>query len=309
MNDLAVIIVSYNVREYLGECVASVLQSTGLTLDVWVVDNASSDGSADMVAERFPQVHLIRSPHNGGYAYANNLALRELGIGTAAPLCRYALLLNPDTRVQQGDLAQTVGFADQHPDAGVVGVKLVRQDSSLDLACRRSFPTPAVSLTRMLGLSRLFPRSRLFGRYNLTYLDPDQTAEVDAVVGAFMLVRRQAIEQAGLLDEAYFMYGEDLDWALQIKQRGWKVVYYPTVTVLHYKRASSNKSLPRTTRAFYESMLIFYRKHYASTTPAPLHWLVVGGIHVSAVLALLRGVWLPRLLRRLRPDASSSAPR
>lgn len=307
MNDLAVIIVSYNVREYLGDCVATVLQSTGLSLDVWVVDNASSDGSAEMVAERFPQVHLIRSPHNGGYAYGNNLALRQLGLQGAMPASRYVLLLNPDTRVAPGDLAATVAYADQHPDVGMVGVKLVRQDGSLDLACRRSFPTPAVSLYRMLGLSRLFPRSRTFGRYNLTYLDPDQTAEVDAVVGAFMVVRQQAVAQAGLLDEAYFMYGEDLDWALQIKQRGWKVVYYPAVTVLHYKRASSSKSLHRTTRAFYESMLIFYRKHYARTMPAPLHWLIVSGIQLSQALALLRGVWLPRL-RRLRPPARRAAP-
>lgn len=302
------VIVSYNVREYLGDCVASVLQSAGLSFEVWVVDNASSDGSADMVAERFPQVRLIRSPHNGGYAYANNLALRELGLGGATPACRYVLLLNPDTRVNPDDLARTVAFADQHPEVGMVGVKLVRQDGSLDLACRRSFPTPAVSLSRMLGLSRLFPRSRIFGRYNLTYLDPDQTAEVDAVVGAFMLVRQQAVAQAGLLDEAYFMYGEDLDWALQVKQRGWKVVYYPAVTVLHYKRASSSKSLPRTTRAFYESMLIFYRKHYARATPLPLHWLIMGGIHASLALALLRGVWLPRLRGRLRPDAGAVAP-
>jgi N-acetylglucosaminyl-diphospho-decaprenol L-rhamnosyltransferase len=190
---------------------------------------------------------------------------------------RYALLLNPDTEVPPDALGRVVAFADADAEIGVLGPKLVRPDGSLDLACRRSFPTPELSAYRMLGLSRLFPHSRRFGRYNLTYLDADVTAEVDSVVGAFMLVRREALDQVGLLDEAFFMYGEDLDWAFRIKAAGWKVVYYPGVTVLHVKRASSRQS-PRAQVEFWRSMEIFYRKHYAAETPWLIHVAVLGAI-------------------------------
>jgi hypothetical protein len=161
----------------------------------------------------------------------------------------------------------------------------VRLDGSLDLACRRAFPTPQVSLYRMAGLSKLFPRSPRFGRYNMTYLDPDQTVEVDSVVGAYMQVRGQAIHQVGLLDETFFMYGEDLDWAYRIKQRGWQVWYNPAVTVLHVKEAAS-KTSSKARYEFYRAMLIFYRKHYQATTPLLLHWTIVGGIGLRGALDL-----------------------
>jgi len=187
-----------------------------------------------------------------------------------------------------------MAFMDARPDAGVVGPKLVRPDGSLDLACRRSFPTPEVSLWRMLGLNKLFPRSRRFGRYNMTYLDPDELTEVDSVVGAFMWVRREAILQVGLLDEAFWMYGEDLDWAKRIKDAGWRVWYNPTVTVLHVKEAASRHS-SRARKEFYRAMVIFYRKHYAATTPFWLHWLILGGIALKGALDIghrtLRGQW------------------
>ncbi len=305
MKDLAIVIVSYNVQDYLDACLTSVFGSRGLSFDVCVVDNASADGSADMVAAQHPQAVLIRSAVNGGYAYANNLAMRQMGIGDGRADYRHVLLLNPDTRVAPDDLARSVAYLDSRPDVGVVGVKLMRQDGTLDLACRRSFPTPLVSLYRMAGLSRLFPRSRTFGRYNLTYLDEDETAEVDAVCGAFMLVRRAAVEQAGLLDETFWMYGEDLDWALRIKQHGWKVMYWPEVQMLHYKRASSSRSRARTTAAFYRSMLLFYRKHYARDTFFLADWVIVGGIMVSGALAYVLQAWLPSVLRRLRAGAPS----
>jgi len=172
---------------------------------------------------------------------------------------------------------------EEHPEAGVAGPKLVLEDGSLDLACRRSFPTPQVAVYRMVGLSKLFPRHPRFGRYNLTYLDPDQVAEVDSVVGAFMLVKRDAVQGVGLLDEDFFMYGEDLDWAYRITQSGWKVYYNPAVTVLHVKRASSRHS-DRAAREFYRAMRIFYDKHYASSTPLWLHYLVLTGINLRAGL-------------------------
>jgi GT2 family glycosyltransferase len=178
-------------------------------------------------------------------------------------------------------------FMAKHPDAGAAGPKLVRPNGSLDLACRRSFPTPEISFYRMIGLSQLFPHSRRFGRYNLTYLDPNQVTEVDSVVGAFMLVRGEAIQQAGLMDESFFMYGEDLDWAYRIKAAGWKIYYNPTVTVLHVKKASTRQN-PRAQVEFYRAMDIFYRKHFAAQTPWWLHYLIVSAVSLRSKLEQLR---------------------
>lgn len=295
--DLAIVILNYNTRDLLRACLRTVFASEGgLRYAVCVVDNASSDGSAEMVHAEFPQATLIASPVNGGFSYGNNLGLRHFGFadqpgqGDLSALPRYALLLNPDTEVPPTALAEMVAFMDSRPQCGVAGPKLVRLDGSLDLACRRSFPTPEVSAYRMLGLSKLFPRSRRFGRYNMTFLDPDEEAEVDSVVGAFMLVRSQAIQQAGLLDEAFFMYGEDLDWAYRIKQQGWQVWYNPAVTVLHVKEAAS-KSSPKARYEFYRAMQIFYAKHYEADTPRWLHYLIVGGIRLRGSLDLAGRRW------------------
>ncbi len=304
MLELAIIIVNFNTRDYLRNCLTSIYSSRGdFAFEVCVVDNASLDGSADMVRAEFPQTRLIQSAVNGGYAYANNLGLRAYGFGsTSAELpgangdssrflssealpdpARYALLLNPDTVLPAEGLARMLEFMNQHSEAGVAGPKLVLEDGSLDLACRRSFPTPQVACYRMLGLSKLFPRHPRFGQYNLTYLNPDQVTEVDSVVGAFMLVRREAIQQAGLLDEDFFMYGEDLDWAYRITQAGWKVYYNPAVTVLHVKRAASRHSR-KAQHEFYRAMRIFYDKHYAHSTSRWLHWLVLTGISLRSGL-------------------------
>ena len=302
MLDLAIVIVNYNVCALLRDCLQSVYASTGVTFEVCVVDNASPDDSADMVAREFPQVHLIRNTANMGYAAANNLGLKYFGFSDRgsgirdqgsggndqskiqnlkSKIPRYALLLNPDTIVPPDAFAQMIKLMDEHPDFGVSGPKLVRLDGSLDLACRRGFPTVEVSLWRLTKLSKLFPRSKRFGRYNMTYLDPDQAAEIDAVVGAFMLVRREAIAQAGLLDEIFWMYGEDLDWAYRIKQCGWKVYYYPPVVVTHVKRASSGQDNAGAAKAKYEfdrAMWLFYHKHYQATTPGVVDWLVKLGL-------------------------------
>jgi GT2 family glycosyltransferase len=284
MLDLSIIIVNYNTRNLLRDCLKTIYSSQGqLRFNTVVVDNASSDGSAKMVEAEFPQVLLLGNQLNGGFAYANNQGLRHVGFnpdGSAQPDApRYALLLNPDTLLPPTALADMVAFMDNRREAGAVGPKLVRTDGTLDRACRRTFPTPEVSFYQMIGLSKLFPRSRLFGRYNMTFADPDELIEVDSVVGAFMLVRREAIAQAGLLDETYFMYGEDLDWAYHIKAHGWKIYYNPAVTVTHVKRAASRHS-PKAQIEFYRAMDIFYRKFYAESTPFWLHGLVVTGINV-----------------------------
>jgi hypothetical protein len=289
MLDLAIVIVNYNVCGLLRDCLTSVYASTGLTFDVCVVDNASPDDSADMVAREFPQAHLIRNTENTGYAAANNLGLKYFGFDAQeseiqnpkSKIARYALLLNPDTVVPPDAFARMIQLMDEHPDFGVSGPKLVRLDGSLDLACRRGFPSVEVSFWRLTKLSKIFPRSKRFGRYNMTYLDPDQSAEIDAVVGAFMLVRREALAQVGLLDEVFWMYGEDLDWAYRIKQRGWKVYYYPAVVVTHVKRASSSQDNAGAAKAKYEfdrAMWLFYRKHYQATTPRLVDWLVKFGL-------------------------------
>ena len=292
VTDLGIVIVNYNTRELLRDCLASVYQSWGeFSFQVCVVDNASVDSSVEMVEREFPQVRVIASAENRGYAYANNLGLAALGFeGTSAATAgitpSFALLLNPDTVLTPKALTHMLEYMAAHPQAGVAGPRLILPSGELDKACRRSFPSPQVSFYRLSGLSRLFPRHRSFGAYNLTYLDENVEAEVDAVVGAFMMVRAEAIRDVGLLDDIFFMYGEDLDWCYRIKQAGWQVLYNPTCTVLHYKKASSRHSR-KALREFYRAMILFYDKHYARSTPFVMHWVVIGGVYASAGLALL----------------------
>jgi N-acetylglucosaminyl-diphospho-decaprenol L-rhamnosyltransferase len=306
--DLAIVILNWNTRDLLRDCLTSVYANRGPDFQACVVDNASTDGSPEMVEREFPQTRVIRSLRNGGFAYGNNLGLKTWGLGECGVSSaearndtpRYALLLNTDTVIPPDALAQMVAFLDAHPEVGVVGPKLVRLDGSLDLACRRSFPTPEVSAYRLLGLSKLFPTSPHFGRYNLTYLDPDQLIEVDSVNGAFMMVRAQAIEQVGLLDEAFFFGGEDLDWAFRIKAAGWKIYYNPAVVVQHVKRASYRQN-PQARYEFERAMWLFYRKHYQATTP----WLL--DALICAALALRGGAPLAReMLRHMGGDLPPS---
>jgi GT2 family glycosyltransferase len=248
-----------------------------------------------MVAEKHPEVELIRNPANTGFSAGNNLGLRHFGYPEAG-VARHVMLLNPDTRVPKGALAGLVAYADANPDVGAVGPKLLLMDGTLDMACRRSFPTPQISFYRLLGLSKAFPNSRRFGRYNLTYLGVDEQADVDSVVGACMLARGSAVRQAGLLDERFFMYGEDLDWCLRIKRerdrrgRPYRVVYYPRVTVHHVKRAASRRS-PKAQFEFDRSMWLFYRKHYQAGTPFYLDWLIRLGLAARGGPRLAREVF------------------
>ena len=291
---LSVVIVNYNTREHLRGCLQCVERSEGVELETLVVDNASDDGSADMAAAEFPEVQLIRSPINGGYAYANNLALRQASGG-------YLLLLNPDTDFGPTALAEMVHYLDAHPEAAAAGPRLLLPDGRLDLACRRGFPTPAVAFYRLFGLSYLFPTSPRFGRYNLTYLDPSVETEVDSVVGAFMLVRREAMAQVGLLDEDFFMYGEDLDWAYRMKEQGWTIRYNPGVSVVHEKGASSRQRSQRTTVAFYRSMHLFHAKHFRARTFVPLNWLIVATIYLRMFWSLGKNALRPPAARRVAP--------
>ncbi len=286
--DLAVIILNYNTRDLLRECLRSLRAQAGLNFAACVVDNASTDESAAMVTTEFPEVLLIRNPVNNGFSAGNNLGLRHFGFPEHGR-ARYAMLLNPDTVVPADALQRLVAFADAHPNVGVVGPKLVLKDGSLDKACRRSFPTPEVSFYRFVGLSKLFPRSKRFGRYNMTFLDENVQADVDSVVGACMMLRADVIARIGLLDEQFFMYGEDLDWCLRAKQAGYRVVYYPEVVVHHVKRAASSTSA-KAQYEFQRAMWLFYRKHYRASTNALLDGLIRLGLVVRGGPALLREI-------------------
>lgn len=279
MRDIGIVIVNWNTSALLRRCLETLYASEcQYSFRVVLVDNASDDDSVDMVRRRFSQAEVIANDENVGYPRANNIGLRHLGfhaigdIADAAP--RYALLLNPDTELPPDALQRMTKFMDARLDVGAAGPKLVLMDGSLDKACRRSFPTPLVSFYHYAGLAKRFPRSRRFGRYNMTFADEDQELEVDSVVGAYMQVRREAIAKAGLLDESFFMYGEDLDWAFRLKQAGYRVWYYPMVTVRHVKRAASRQS-KKAQFEFWRAMLIFYRKHFRRTTIYPVHLMIM----------------------------------
>jgi N-acetylglucosaminyl-diphospho-decaprenol L-rhamnosyltransferase len=299
MFDLGIVVVNYNVCDLLRDCLKSVYASQGaFSFRVCVVDNGSTDASADMVAAEFPQAQLVRA-ENRGYAAGNNVGLRSFGFSNPHERAadgespRYVLLLNPDTVLPPSALADMLAFMALHSEAGVAGPRLVREDGSLDKACRRSFPTPDVAFYRLVGLSRLFPWSERFGRYNVTFLPPDVTTQVDSVVGAFMLIRGEALAQVGLLDERYFMYAEDLDLCYRMKQRGWQVWYNAGVTVLHYKGQSSRQRSAFANVQFYRTMRLFHDKHFEERTFFLMNWLIHGAIGLLGAWALVRD--------RLRP--------
>ncbi len=293
--DLAIVILSYNTAALLRDCLHSLFASKGnFRGQVCVVDNASTDGSADLVRAEFPNVHLIANQTNLGYSAGNNVAFRWFGFGEPttkpAKLPRYALLLNPDTVLPPTALAEMLAFMDAHPEIGVAGPRVRRPDGTLDRACRRSFPTPEVSFYRMLGLSRLFPHSKRFNAYNLEFLPEDAVHPVDSVVGAYMQIRCEAILQAGLLDESFFMYGEDLDWAKRIKDANWQVWYNGKVEITHVKEAASRQS-SKARIDFYEAMWIFYRKHYRRQTPWLLDKLIMLAVVGKGGLDVMRHLW------------------
>lgn len=280
--DLTIVIVHRSLPlPLLQECLRAIREAgVSLRVEPILVDQGSPATLLQAVASRFPEVTVVVDRSDRGYAVSNNLGL-QLARG------RYLMLLNDDVALSREALTELVGWMDRHPRAGYAGPRLTLPDGRLDLACRRGFPTPMVSLYRLSGLSRLLPGSRVFGRYNLTYLPADRTARVDAVVGACMVVRRQAAEQVGLLDETYFMYGEDLDWAYRMQEAGWEGWYVATAFALHHKGSSSKQRRQRTTYEFYRAMVIFYRRHYATTAPAPVTWLVLTGILLRGLVAML----------------------
>lgn len=257
---LSVIIVNYNVRSFLENALLSIRKAMqNIEGEIFVVDNASDDGSVELVQAKFPDVKLIVNQRNLGFAAANNIALAQAS-------GKYILLINPDTIVQEDTLISLIDFLEQNPKVGLAGCKILNPDGSLQLACRRSIPTPWSAFTKVSGLSALFPNTKLFGKYNLTYLNPNDTYEVEAVSGSFMFLRREVYEKVGKLDESYFMYGEDLDWCYRIIKAGYKIVYYHKTQIIHYKGESTKQSNLDDIKMFYNAMHIFVREHLNHST-------------------------------------------
>lgn len=298
------IVVNFRTAEMTIDAVRSLLASdlTGISLDVLIVDNGSGDGSSEQLRAAFPELQHFSTDRNLGYAGGNNVALRALLANLPAeinPEDSYVLLMNSDVIVEPDALATCVRHLQCNREVGIVGPRVVLPDGRLDLACRRSFPTPSSGFWKLTGLARRFPQSRRLARYNLTYLSDDETAEVDSVMGAFMLMRLRAIQHAGILDERFFFYGEDLDWSYRIKAHGWKVVYHPASRVHHLKGGTSRRNSSRMIVEFYRAMWLFYRKHYAERHLLLLEWVVLAGIVARGLLALGINALRPRDRKRV----------
>jgi len=244
---LSVVIVNYNVRLLLEECIKSVEKALdGIEGDIFVIDNNSSDGSVEYIRERFPKVHIIANKENLGFARANNQAIRMTD-------AEYILLLNPDTVVYENTLRGCLDFMDANPEAGGVGVRMLTREGKVAPESRRAVPTPWVAFLKMLGFTR---------RYYMSHLPWDKPGRIEVVSGAFCMLRHKALDQIGLLDEDFFMYGEDIDLSYRLLKGGWQNWYLP-YDIIHYKGESTQKSSFRYVHVFYQAMLIFFRKHYS----------------------------------------------
>ncbi len=286
--DVSVIIVNYNVREYLSNALRSLSKALkGVRSEVIVVDNASSDGSVEHLRRQFPRVRFIALRENIGFGRANNLAMSKAR-------GKFFLLLNPDTLVQEDTVKVMLRYFREHERVGLAGCRILNPDGTFQLAARRSYPTPWIAFTRITGLSRMFPGSRLFGRYNLTYLPTDQSYPVEAISGSCMFMRRSACEAVGGFDERFFMYGEDLDLCYRVREAGWEVHYVHETSIIHYKGESTRRSAIDEIAVFYEAMRIFVEKHFG--TPGVFLWMLKMGIRLATF-----GAWLGAYARRAWP--------
>ncbi|MEC0264331.1 glycosyltransferase family 2 protein [Paenibacillus anseongense] len=285
--DLSIIIVNYKTHDLTLACIKSVFSSvTAYTYEIILIDNASNDGIIKSLNEQFPQVICIANKDNVGFSRANNQGIR-IAKG------RYVLLLNSDTVVQQDTLETMLRFMDENPIVGASGCKIVLPDGSLDKACKRGFPTPSASFYYAFGFSKLFPKIPRFNQYQLGYLDPDEEYGIDSLVGAFMLIRREAIDQVGMLDEEFFMYGEDIDWCYRIKEAGWVNYYYPKTQIVHYKGASSRRKPYKIIYEFHRAMILFHNKHYRQKYSWLTNLAVYIGVGLKFGLSLARNKLKP----------------
>lgn len=281
---LSVIIVNYNVQHFLEQCLHSVFKALqNVEGEVWVVDNNSVDGSVAMVKEKFPDVKLIDSKENLGFSRGNNLAMRKSN-------GEYTLLLNPDTLVEEDTFEKALRFMDENPDAGGLGVKMVDGKGNFLPESKRSLPTPSVAFYKIFGLSSLFPKSKRFGKYHCGHLDKNETHEIEILSGAFMLMRKKALDKVGLLDEDFFMYGEDIDLSYRLIKGGYKNYYLADTRIIHYKGESTKKSSVNYVFVFYNAMIIFAKKHFSSKNASVFSFLIKLAIYFRASIAIFNRV-------------------
>lgn len=282
---LSVIIVNYNVKHFLEQALLSVRRaSEGLLVETWVVDNNSTDDSVAMVREKFPKVHVISNTENVGFSRANNQAIRQ-------STGEYILLLNPDTVVSEDTFQKCLDFMNLHPQAGGLGVKTIDGSGTFLPESKRGFPSPWVAFCKSFGLSALFPKSRIFNRYYLGYLSRDETHEIDVLVGSFMLMRKSVLDKIGLLDEAFFMYGEDIDLSYRIVKAGYNNYYLSDTTIIHYKGESTKKGSLNYVRIFYGAMIIFAKKHFKGQKATIFIALMLLAIWFRASLTVISSIF------------------
>lgn len=285
--DLSIIIINYRTYEFTKQTIESVINKKHFfNYELIIVDNASGDNSLENLKKDYQEkidtglIKFIANTENKGFAYANNLALKQTK-------SKYILLLNSDTEIINNCLNKCLKFMETDKNIGALGCKVMLPDGTLDKACRRSYPNVNVSFYRMTGLSYMFPKSERFNKYNLTYLDENGIYNVDCITGAFMLIRNKVIDQVGLLDESFFMYGEDIDYCYRLKENGWMIKYYGEAEIIHYKGASSKKQKSKLLYEFYNSMQIFYNKHYQEEYPWFINIVTYTGIWTMYSLKLI----------------------
>lgn len=280
--DISVIIVNYNVKHFLEQCLHSVQKALEMLLgEIIVVDNNSVDGSCQMLRDKFPEIQLIGNKKNLGFSKANNQGIK-MAKG------KYVLILNPDTIVQEDTFRRCFDFMELHPDAGSLGVKMIDGKGNFLPESKRSLPTPAVSFFKIFGLSALFPKSKIFGKYHLGYLDKNKIHKIEILPGAFMFIRKSVLDRVGWLDESFFMYGEDIDLSYRIKLAGFENYYFPETTIIHYKGESTKKGSINYVLVFYKAMIIFAKKHFSLRNARLFSLLINIAIYLRAFISIIR---------------------
>jgi O-antigen biosynthesis protein len=287
---LSIVIVNYNVKHFIDQCLHSVEKAIAqIDAEVFVVDNNSVDGSCNLIRDKYPWVELIENRENLGFSRANNQAIRK-------STGKYVLVLNPDTVLEEDSLEKVLNFADAKPDTGGVGVKMIDGKGNFLPESKRALPTPKVSFYKIFGLSRLFPKSKHFARYHMGHLDKDETHQVEVLAGAFMLLRKSVLDEIGLLDETFFMYGEDIDLSYRIEQAGFKNYYFSGTTIIHYKGESTKKGSINYVMVFYNAMIIFANKHFTKKNARLFSILINLAVYFRAFLAILTRLFKQLLL-------------
>ena len=279
---LSIIIVNYNVKYFLEQCLKSIESSSkNIKNEVFIVDNNSQDGSIEMIKKKFPKYLLIENKKNVGFSKANNQAIKKSS-------GKYILLLNPDTILEEDTLKKCIDFMRKTKKIGSLGVKMIDGNGSFLPESKRSFPNPIVAFYKIFGLSNLFPKSKIFGKYHLSFLDENTIHEVDVLSGAFFMTKKTILNKIGLLDEDFFMYGEDIDLSYRIKIAGYKNYYFPKTKIIHYKGESTKKASMNYVFLFYKAMSIFYNKHFKGNYIFIIHFLIHLAIYIRAGISLIK---------------------